>query len=78
MKKPAQARRWMSVEEFLWKGSRRATAVQRLGISVFAACFLLIGSGAFFLASRQNFAFYCIIGLGCVFVGARLYIFGFS
>jgi len=61
----------MSVEEFLWKGSRHATAVQRLGISVFAACFLFLGSTAFFLAFRQNFVFFCMIGLGCVFVGGR-------
>jgi hypothetical protein len=41
---PDMLRSGRSVDEFLWKGDRRATPVQRIGLVVFATMFLFCAS----------------------------------
>jgi hypothetical protein len=47
---PDTMRNGRSVDALLWKGSRDATTVQRVGIAIFGLCFLVAGLGFAYMA----------------------------
>jgi hypothetical protein len=51
---PDTLRNGRTVDGFLWKGSPHATTVQRVGIAIFAVCFLAEGFLFVYMAASET------------------------
>ena len=75
---PDTLRSGRSVDEFLWKGDRRATRVQRIGLAVLAMMFLFCASIFGALLFKEDFwggrVLEITIGLLTGMIGVRLII----
>jgi membrane protein DedA with SNARE-associated domain len=62
-----------SVDALLWKGSPKATKVQRVGIAIWGLTFLSLGAFfVFVLASEQHSLMAAVIGLFGLALGTRI------
>ena len=75
---PDTLRSGRSVDEFLWRGDRRATLVQRIGLAVFAMMFLFCASICVALLFKEDtwggWAVGIIVGLLTGIPGVRFLI----
>jgi hypothetical protein len=75
---PDTLRSGRRVDEFLWKGDRRATGVQRIGLAILAMMFLFCASIFGVLLFKEDFwggrVLEITIGLLTGMLGARLMI----
>jgi hypothetical protein len=72
---PDMLRSGRTVDEFLWKGSPRATPIQRIGLALFGVLFLLCAALSTILIFRDTWAEKIIggiIGSLSVIAGIRL------
>jgi len=61
-----------SVDGLLWKGSPKATRVQRAGIAIFGLTFALLGAGFEVIASEKHELFPAFFGLLWLALGTKL------
>jgi hypothetical protein len=59
-----------SVDELLWKGSRRITKVQRVGLAILGLAFVLVG--ILLLSLSDGFWLGILIATGCILAGCKL------
>jgi hypothetical protein len=59
-----------SADELMWKGSRRITKVQRIGVGIFGLLFVL--SGISVALSSEGFWLGILIATGFILVGCKL------
>lgn len=61
-----------SVDALLWKGSPKATKVQRVGIAIFGLTFALLGVIFELIASQKHKLFDALLGLLFLALGIKL------
>jgi hypothetical protein len=61
-----------SVDELLWKGSPRATKVQRIGIAIFGLTFAFLGVIFEMIASQKDELVPVFVGLLLLALGTKL------
>jgi hypothetical protein len=67
-----------SVDALLWKGSPKATRVQRIGIAIWGLTFVLIGSACEMGAYERQDLFLMLFGLPCLALGTKLFLNAFK
>jgi uncharacterized membrane protein HdeD (DUF308 family) len=67
-----------SVDELLWKGSPKATKVQRIGIAIFGLTFALLGVIFELIASEKHVLLPAFFGLPWLAFGIKLFINAFK
>jgi|HubBroStandDraft_2_1064218.scaffolds.fasta_scaffold605925_1 hypothetical protein len=61
-----------SVDGLLWKGSPKATRVQRVGIAIWGLLFLSVGICTLSMAHERHDMIMAVVGVFCSAVGVRI------
>jgi hypothetical protein len=67
-----------SVDELLWKGSPKATKVQRIGIAIWGGTFALLGVVFEMIASQKDELVPAVLGLPLLALGTKLFLNAFK
>lgn len=61
-----------SVDRLLWKGSPKATRVQRVGIAIWGLLFLSVGICTLLMAYERHDIIMAVVGVFCSVLGVRI------
>jgi hypothetical protein len=74
---PDTLRNSRSVDEFLWRGSPKATLVQRMAAWMFGLFFTLAGVAFLDVAYEKHYWIYGVLSIGWFLVGGKVFPNGF-
>ena len=70
---PDTLRNGLGVDALLWKGSRAATTVQRVGIAIFGLAYFAAGSSFAYIAYSRHNAGIAIFSIPFILLGLRVF-----
>ncbi len=71
--RPDTLRNSLSVDAVLWKGSRDATTVQRVGIAIFGLAYFTAGLSFAYMAYSRHSAVIGIFSIPLILLGLRVF-----
>jgi hypothetical protein len=69
---PNPLRNSRGVDELLWRGSSKATPVQRIGIALFGFCYLILAIAMIGIGKEDGSIAFYVVGIAMLLLGARV------